>query len=267
MIEIKINGHKYYCPQNWKDVKIHQMIHLFRHLMNPPDDRYQMQLFALMAFTGISSVYLFRMDPVVLRDLVSIVAFVNEDMLHAPVAKFKWKGHTYYPAASGFRNVTGFEYADLENQLQMIISGNNAERALLRILANLYRRTDSKSDPKSADYAGDVREPFNSWVIDSRADEIIGISNEYVLSALIFYLLNRNRIYDTYDKVFDHEDDTDLNGPVVDRPIQIGITGMILELAETGMFGDFEKTGKTYIHTLLLAQQKRISDRIPVKQK
>ncbi len=108
----------------------------------------------------------------------------------------------YYGPESKLFNVSFDEFRSAENSY---LAYNNTRdiQYLNRLVAILYRPKSGNYNPKSIDYNGDIREPFNDYLVKYRVKKIKRIPLEKKLAVHLFFTGCVAFMRDEFDLVFE----------------------------------------------------------------
>ncbi len=143
----------------------------------------------------------------------------------------------FYGPSDELNNMTLAEFHFAEQYYSQI--KENDYSALPHLIATIYRKAKPGYD-KSLDKDGDIREKFNSNVVDYYAAEIAKWPEEVKFAILIFYDSCREKIAKDNKEIFSGEADDGL-----------GMYSVIRMLAGS-KFGDIEKVEEMFLHNALL---------------
>jgi hypothetical protein len=138
--------------------------------------------------------------------------------------------------------------------------------ALFNLVATLCRpvRKDLEAFRNSRDWNGDEREPYNDAVATERAKFLKANMHRGIAIAILQYFEGmNNEFWKRYDVLTGASDDVPLyqNGE--------GQITMLMEIAETGVFGKFEDVCQQRVHTvyMFLRDKKLKADKAEIEQK
>ena len=175
---------------------------------------------------------------------------IIQDYIHNPIPKIKlWR--TYHGPYDNFQNLTFGEYTDvLRLFLEFSVSGDYD--LLLLIAAILYRpgKNFHFIKKRSINYDGDIRQPYNSNLIERRAEKFKYLPFGFIYGVYLFFASFQQ--YLTTAIVPWGGKDLDLSIlflPDPDAPEEtiqgIGMDSAIFSIAESGVFGSKKETMQT----------------------
>lgn len=147
----------------------------------------------------------------------------------------------FYGPASDFNNLTLAEFSDLEYCINQYDS-TGEELWLNRFMAILYRPRNEQHTRRSANFSGDVRQPYNIHLNDEYAELLRRIPAGCKAAAVLWYYGCRNAITEANKNLFSKDNQDKANGA--------SWTDVIHELSGP-KFGSIEQTGKTLLKVIL----------------
>jgi len=114
---------------------------------------------------------------------------------------FRFRMKKYYGPDDRLFNVTLDEYLEADIHYLAFMKSKD-EKDLDKLVATLYRKKNKKADPKAPDYSGDIRQPFNEYLIDVRARKIARMPHEIKLMVFFFFQGCRNFLSVNFPDVF-----------------------------------------------------------------
>lgn len=99
---------------------------------------------------------------------------------------FRCGFRTFYGPDHALFNIRFSEFIRLESLYEEFMKTNKPE-ILDAIIAILYRVKSPKADPKSPEYGGDIRVPFNDHIVEANAKVMRGLAPKYKLAIRLFY--------------------------------------------------------------------------------
>lgn len=167
-----------------------------------------------------------------------------------PFEFFEFQGVRYYLPSDNFANTSAIEWA-----MSMILytqfgrSENPNGKAIYELVMTLCRpaRADAEAHRKSTKWNGDVREEYNSFLAQERAEKIeSGLEWGVILSVKEFYENMLTTFAKKYETLFE---ETDL------KPLFYGGEGciaMLEDVAESDVFGNLEKVYDANIDSIYM---------------
>ena len=171
---------------------------------------------------------------------------IKQEYIHNPVPSFMPLWKTYYGPADSFMNVTFGEYRDgLRLFLDFSVTGNTN---LLYILAAIFYRPKKKFHyfkKGLPGYDGDIREPYNSKTVDTRAEGLKYAPVGFVYGFFLFFASFQKYLSTALipwggkeldlSILFTSDGDTRLEAVP-----GLGMDSVAFALAESGEFGNME---------------------------
>lgn len=113
----------------------------------------------------------------------------------------------YYGPADALTNILFEEYIFCETYYQNYIK-TNKESDLDMLIAVMYRKKDATADKISTHFRGDLREPFNSFLIEANAKKLKSLNAAEKKAIYLFYYGCRSYIIKKFDIVFNSKKET-----------------------------------------------------------
>lgn len=177
---------------------------------------------------------------------------------------FEFGGVRYYLPSEGMADTSAIELAMCtiyEVSFAKEIQPNT--KAIFSIIATICRpqRADIDAFRKSSEWNGDVREEYNSVVAEQRAVEFEQLSFGICKAVYAYWSGMLAKFWKRYEALLGETDEEPLyqNGE--------GQITMLMDVAEIGVFGDFDKVCKQNVHTIFinLRDKKLKADRMALQ--
>jgi hypothetical protein len=182
-----------------------------------------------------------------------------------PIDTFSQKGVNYHLPAADFSDTTAVELAFVNMAYVEFASPVDEanpddtklkQQALDRLIATLCRprRADWRKFQKSADWNGDVREPFSETRMVERAKALAGVDLNMKLLILDYFERSNNDFLENYGELFGAD-----KQPRYDDGR--GWLMLLKNVAKEGHFGDFDKVCQQPAHLLFASLLDDLLDR------
>lgn len=248
-------GNKYKCqlPASWAEVPAHLVLTLQRYslLSNHPRTRAYQLWNALMLLCPQVPVRVWRMVPdgarTELLGLMEEWLSADPEPLPQPPS-MEIGGVMHYMPGPELKWVSGMEFAMADTLFSRYMSGKD-DGAVYQMAAILCR--PERSEPYPQDWDGDKRIPWAQYEAEQRGKDWqhqIDFPQEVVVACLRYMAGCKLWVRNTY-KLGTTEDDP----PSLD----LGFTGVMMDIAGTGVFGTFEAVSNVPITTLLVYLKKK----------
>lgn len=292
MHKVTINDYTCYIPSSWDELNLKQLHIIIRQFFVKPVEN-DFRLKVLLSFLNLK---VMRRDPVpdpankknnlyILNRKGFPNFFVGADQLAAlfPVfdflfethedenknqriissqltlnlmPTFEHKGIVYYGPSEKLFNLKFDEYIVCETNYIEYLKTQDTGR-LDKLIATLYRPRDPEADPDKLTYRGDLREPFNDFLIDGRAKKLSSTAPEVKFTVFFFYQGCRNFLTRQFSNVFTTTGNDSSN--------QLGFMGLVDSL--TG--GDVTKADqvrKSYLYDIMVHLEQAIINNEKMKE-
>ncbi|WP_138993966.1 hypothetical protein [Larkinella sp. C7] len=259
MKTVTIEKNRYSVPERWEECTEEQIQQLLPFQLidlkeQEPEYRGLLKSLALEVLLPVVKTIRNVLDHEPLWRLGQLTRWIWEQRIsHKPFVSFEFEGVNYLLPDDNYSNTTSIEIA-MANIHYMAYSRpkDPDPNALLQLVATLCRpaRSDLKRWRKSADWNGDAREEYNTILADERADRMKGLSLGVVMGVLQYFEAMNARFMELYPEVYE----ADPNAPDL-PPLYANGEGLVttfMDIAKTGVFGDFDKVCKQNGHTVWL---------------
>jgi hypothetical protein len=162
-----------------------------------------------------------------------------------------------------FKNVHLIEFSYASDFYNQMVEGKN-EAMINKLIASLCRPEVKDLDRLSPQYNGDPRERFNPELIDMYADLIQHLGFEFKSYFVRYFNSCADHIVTQFKPLFTPQNANDNQGHKLETP-NFGWLGVIMALADAGVFGNFEQTQYTNIYTALAYRLKKYYDEKELK--
>jgi len=248
MTIIELNKKLYTIPTCWNELTRKQLLSVMESLFVKAFDINQGRLQLLKILTGMSWWQFFRTSTAQLQEFFYLTDFIISDRTNLTRQILEEYRGLYGPA-SDFDNLLMSELALCDNLFMRWSEERDKTEYLDELISMLYRpvrkgtllkRYDKKINPE-----GDVREEFNQNKCFYRARKIV---KHWPLSVKLaiatWYDGCRWQMVDENEEVFGGSGNSDVS--------KYGLVSVMLSVAETGTFGDFNKVEKQFVKTVMM---------------
>jgi len=237
---------KYYeTPAAWNELTQCQLITCLRIIeSNWPEDRKRIALIKCLSGIGWLRFIFCNMREV--SEFFYLADFLYEENTLTknlvPVYQDR------YGPGDFFQNLVVSEYVFTENHYHLY-KEHAEEKDLNCLIGILYRRGKSRiAYNYSENKAGDLRRPFNDNMIEKYARDVKHWPAEIKRCILHWYEGCRQQLYNHYHDCFGGSGE----------PVKRGMLSLVVMMAETGTFGDFEKVEKLLLHNFFIGLSENI---------
>lgn len=191
-------------------------------------------------------------------DILPHLNFIYEapDLKTNPIPVFKYSIFKEYFGPVGlFETSTIEEIVNADDTFIKAVTTKNVEH-IYKLFAILYRpvRKDLKEFKNSEAWNGDIREPYNSSKMKERIDLFKNTKSSFPFAVFYLYYSFRQQKLLYFKNVFSVPKD----GKVKHQVNNYGWAGTLMEMAETGVFGDLNNTKNVNWFTFMVALSKKI---------
>lgn len=247
MKTILINKRFYEVPEKWEELSQKQLLRVMDTLFLKGYTAEQMLLRLLQVLTGMSTFRFFKCAIEDLEDFLYVSMFLlSPDMVFTKnLIPFYKHSHTkFYGPEDFLDNLRMKEFALTENYYLKWFDSNKEDiEALNELIAILYRPAPAKYDFRK-NPNGDFRERFNQPT-----------SSYYARTYVASWPMNVKLVIATwYNGCRLHmvKVNKDVFEGGSEDPLRYGLVSVMLSVAETHVFGDFEKVEDQYVNITMM---------------
>lgn len=180
---------------------------------------------------------------------------IVQNFINNPVEHFKPHLIKYYGPSDGFQNLKFGEYSDAFKVFIDFSKNGNIE-SLYELAAILYRPKKTFFTRFTTKYDGDIRQPYNPFKTEKRIELFKKLPLGYVYGVYLYFssvqlFLNTAKI--PYgDKTLDLSVLYQNNEKEKSDYDDIGLDSVLFSMAESGMFGTFDKVQQVPFWTIMV---------------
>jgi hypothetical protein len=164
---------------------------------------------------------------------------------------FHWNGKRYYLPRASLLDVTIEEWTYVDLYLQEMMEEETREEGLIGLAATICRQRRSWWARHRHDFDGYPRIEFNPETIEDREKAFRTLPAFVLVAVQDFIMRSAEMLRLRYEPVF--------SGPA-SGGLDLGYTGLQINMADSGIFGTLRETRKANIHDVLLFAMKRELD-------
>jgi hypothetical protein len=166
------------------------------------------------------------------------------------VEKFEHNGVEYHLPKAKFQNGAALEFPIADDYLKYFTDGS--DESLLLLVATLCR--EAKFSIQEAAQSGDIRvELHNRTEIQARAEKLKTLPDEIKISVLLYFMGVKAYVSQLYaEHLFqsNEPEGDESQSPTPNPQSDLGWWGLYMDVAESRVFGDYEKVLQTNFHTI-----------------
>jgi hypothetical protein len=253
-------------PAGWDEVPDQEIMPLLGLMYE--DSRSLQMLTILRRLAPIPPRVWRNLEPAVVHEMVTLLDYWLTIARFKVNGSFEHEGIIYHLPASGLTSLTGIEFANAEQLLKQAMAGTDPDTASIdHLVATICRPEKAGINQMDPEYDGDRREKYNGDIAKRRAVSFKALPMGLRVAILQWYVAEVHRLQKRYSIIWpppDEDDEDDPDSVEIVKPRNpmagFGFTGILLDLAKTGAFGDWEKVAFTNIHTLLTFLAKEVID-------
>jgi hypothetical protein len=242
-MEIRIGKKNYQCPASWAEVDKRKAIGLVRLVYNCRTAADKREIFVHL--TSVPRKTADKINAAQWFDIFeNCLRWLFQPTAEQPFPAWK----EFYLPASSMEFSSIIEYAMALNCLELFADTND-EKHLFEFFFTLCRRR-TKADTSDAGWNGDIRERYNTALVRKHA-AAHQPPPEIVTALVQFFIGCRNEVVDTYEVVYPKKQ-SDESEPIRESDSLADFLKIIKKVAQTGLYGDYEATCHTNLHTFML---------------
>jgi hypothetical protein len=223
-------------PTHWGEIEPTIRLECLRLLLS--DESVLVQLAILKKLIKLPSWVWLSLHEDDLCALLNVVSWMKIEPIRAPIiTAFLWQGKSYMLPTANFENGTAVQFPLADKYLQDFTE-KGEEEALLKLVASLCMA--AKND---------------KLIVEKRAELLRGMPHETQIAVMLYFIGIKQFIADTYGEyLFDDEgEEEDLAVRVsVSHFPNFGWWAAYLQIAESGVFGNYEQVLNTNFHRVIM---------------
>ena len=242
MTLITLNNKSYNIPSQWNELTIKQLLEVMDTLFLKEYPAEQMLLKLLKVLTGMSTYQFLKCKVEEMEEFFYLFDFILQENIEftkciLPVVE------NFHGPSDEMSNLKMSEFAYLEHFIVKWFDDKEDKEAVDELVAILYRPAKEKYDfDRNPD--GDFRVKFNENLCSYNAkNEVAGWPVNLKLAIVYWYIGCRKKFVDNNPEVF--------NGGS-GEPAKYGLVSVMLDVAEGGVFGNFESVEDQYVNLIMM---------------
>jgi hypothetical protein len=254
---------------SWADVPVGELPFAFQQLMSSSDPNL-IKVRLLKRWLKLPRAVFSRLDESQMQALVDMLDWVQLSPSATPLLPFfLHDGVQYHFPTAKFQNGVAMEYPIADDYFKAYIKSEK-ESDLLHLAATLCR--EAKLSDKEATRTGDIRIQVHSrGEISARATRFKNLNNTAKIAVFLYFAGIKSYIHQLYGSyLFDNATDDKKEEDGDEMPQKsddgFGWWGMYMDIAESRVFGDYDKVLQTNFHTLCAYMVKKRKDYIKQQQ-
>lgn len=249
----------FHLPESWSEIPEHIRFDSVLILSRFRGEEAQLRLLRL--WTGIKKNIILGLTPQHLASILRVLDWVFAKDAKPYVSTYLHKGVTYYYPSEQFETGTAIEYPIADAYYRDYLEHGNPDD-LIKLTATLCR--PRKRNEADIIKTGDPREILASRdEAEARAKQLTDLPEEVQMMTFLYFDRIKALIHSTYgDYLFKGSDDEQDGGG-----LNFGWWSTYMDIAETGVFGNYEQVLQANFHTLCMFLAKRKSESDAREQK
>lgn len=245
MQQFRLNGKAHALPTSWADLAARQVLALAPYLVAVPTAPADRLAVLRILCPALTAQVLRRMAPEDVLTLVELTGWLwTAPMGKCPLGSFTRRGVEYLLWEPKFENCVAIEYLMAEHYFRQFAQRKPVAGALEQLVATLCRPRKAGLNERDPLWDGDRRERYNSKIAEARAREMQGVPVATKIVVLQYYVASARAFHAQYQEIYRKPEPGQ-------RPSGgFGLLGILDEVAGEGLYGTFEQTCYTNVHTL-----------------
>jgi len=257
---LTVQKKKYEMASSWEELRIDQKLAL-TPLVFCTQKSPKVQLVCLRIIVppnALSDRQFKKITSAQFYDLFQTIEWLWNTEPLVSLSEFEHQGVTYLVPKPDFSTVVLAEFAMLD--IRRFVRPKPDEKSLDLLVATLCRPAGDPASWKDPKWNGDRRQLFNTNLTEQAANgplKSLPIAYKVMVLQLVSQAMRSlQRLY----RVIFEKFDPDEKSPAPGGEQIPGYISLMFELAESGVFGDFERTSYIPIHTIMVYLKKKKLD-------
>jgi hypothetical protein len=284
MNAITINTKQFSFPSTWQELSSAQILHIAPYLLGTNDSVVYRKAAVLFTFLPFITKY-WRLHPWVVYvlqrfpsagwrttypvfneaqkwDLLQTVNFLFQDISGTAILKsFTHHGERYYLPGDNFTRESIIAFAFADEYFNSYVEYGDS-RFIDLLIGCIARQAGSTLYPALQFAEGDKREHFSTARTENRAKAFKDLPDKIKTTILLYFMGSKKYIHTHYEIMFRKKKE-EVKEEVSSEPQQriktfgkkkipkpnFNWIGIIYELSETGVFGNFDQVKNMFVHT------------------
>lgn len=240
MLLIQINKKSYNVPENWNELTGRQLLQVMDSLFVKSYSTEQLVLKLFQIITGMSSFRLAATPISELEDFIYLVSFLFKPVDITKNVLLRYKN--FYGPDDEAGNLIMQEFVFSEGYFMNWFENKEDAGSINSLISVLYR-PGKRGYNKKLNPDGDIREPYNQNACNYYAKKKIAKWPLQVKLAIAYwYSACRQKLVNDNPDVFGGSGE----------PAKYGLVSIMMNVAEDGVFGDFDKVEKKHVNLMLM---------------
>ncbi len=233
MNTIEIGTYKFSFPAKLQEMSVSQALTFFEIYAQPTIDSMTKKALLIQAFCSQKALDLIgKLSEDEIFSLMQLWDWIDEELpCKVVIPSFEHKGVMYYAPKENIKTSCIAEYIYASNCLRAIAEGK--ENYIKNLVACLYRPKDKKHKMNKSTVA-DLREKFDTDVLQERLPALQDLDFRKQVAILFYFVSVQKYFQDKFIEVFEETGEGKSDG--------LGWQGVLMTVAENGIFGDLEAT-------------------------
>jgi hypothetical protein len=242
-----LNEQTHQMPQAWRELSDKQVLRLAPYLYADRSDAHSRLAVLKILQPQLKEKTLRRMSPEDVLALTNLTEWIwSAPMDQCPVTCFEHQKVRYLLPEPVFENCVAIEYLMANHHFRQFARPKPAAGALELLVATLCRPEKKDLDVLDPEWDGDRRQKYNSKVTELRAKELATLPVATKIVVLQYYVASQRAFHERYKELYKKKKPGERQASAGD----FGLLGVVHDVAGEGLFGDFERTCLTNVHTL-----------------
>lgn len=252
---VDIHKKLFAVPDCWNELTGPQLVQVMEVFENPGElDEARLKL--LQIITGMKRWRMKLVPPAALMDVIYLGDFIITENTLTKNLLPQYK--SFYGPADDFGNLLMCEFTYAEDYFLRWKQGEEKDESLLNALVAVLYRKAKKNYDKKKNEEGDVREKFNEHVCNYHAKHTVKNWPLQTRKAIThWYDGCRSKLSKDYPDVFSGSGG---------EPAKYGLVSMMLNVAEKGTFGDFDKVEQKPVRLVMVQLDEMVQEAKKMEQ-
>ncbi len=255
MNTVTFNKRTYQMPSSWDEITGDDLIQVAPLIFGPPETLMTRKGTALTVLLPAVMKYYSRLTDFQKWDLFQTVDWLFADFTgRSVVRRFMHKDVEYHMPEDNLKKESIIAFAFADDYFQRFMNTRDPTW-LDRVFGCLARQAGSEAFPALQRVEGDPREHFSTSRGHERAAAFADLDQGIKNALLLYWMGSKKYIHKQYEVLFKQKEELtaepkkkDFGRKKVPKP-DYGWIGVIYDLAEQKVFGDFDQVKHQFLHT------------------
>lgn len=246
MKQFRLNDQLHQLPTSWDELQERQVLALAPYLVGMPTAAAEQLEVLRILCPALKAKVLRKMAPEDVLTLLELTHWLwSAPMGKCPLSSFTLRGVEYLLWEPAFDNCVAIEYLMAEHYFRQFARKQPVAGALEQLVATLCRPRKQGLNERDPLWDGDRRERYNSKIAEARSRELKGLPVAIQIVVLQYYVASARAFHERYREIYRKPEPGQRQSSG-----GFGLLGILDDVAGEGLYGTFEQTCYTNVHTI-----------------